>query len=368
MALRTAWKWLIRGILLILVVVEVPWLLRVAGVISDRMDDRAGLIPWREQYKFERYLGQMYDESGVDIRFLLADDVPSGAIEEFSVREARKLGIGRDIDRRGVLFVYDMSGQRLRIEVGPKLEGIFTDAFVGHLMRHHIRSFFAAGDPALGLRITLFILHARLRRAALGQEYDPRAAEFIEDPRRLAVGGGASSRMPAAGEAAAFVNARASPESRKYFAPQPTPRAALQRYFDWLRADRFEADVPLFDVASQRFLATLPWTKASQEYQLMLEYGRAYQILERNGLALVYCTDDPLVAPSFMRRVPEGWQLDAVAALRNTVNYAGGRYTWGMQTSEDQYSRAFADQLVWAGPVLRLKDGDNRPLPTLSGR
>lgn len=83
---------------------------------------------------------------------------------------------------------------------------------------------------------------------------------------------------------------------------------------------------------------------------------------------MLYFTDDPLISPHFLHRGPEGWQLDIVAELRNTVNYAGWRYTWGYRNSGDQYARAFADHIVSVGEMLRLKDGDNRPLPTLSGR
>ena len=36
----------------------------------------------------------------------------------------RELGVGREVDRRGLLFVYDVAGQRLRIEVGAQLEGV----------------------------------------------------------------------------------------------------------------------------------------------------------------------------------------------------------------------------------------------------
>ena len=110
----------------------------------------------------------MRTESGVDIRFVFVDSVREGTLNDFAVREARALGIGRDLDRHGVLFAYDVGAQQLRIEVGPTLQDIFTDRFVGYLMREHVRSFFAAGNPTLGLRLTIRMLHARLRRAALG--------------------------------------------------------------------------------------------------------------------------------------------------------------------------------------------------------
>ena len=54
-----------------------------------------------------------------------------------------------------MLFVYDLARQRMRIEVGPGLEGIFPDAFVGYLMREQTAAFFASNNRVLGLKSTM---------------------------------------------------------------------------------------------------------------------------------------------------------------------------------------------------------------------
>jgi uncharacterized protein len=364
-SLRSVWKWSVRGVLLLLLVFLLPWILLVTGITGKRVDDRAGLIPWLEQYRMENHLELMYDEAGVDVRLILMPAIDGASIEDFSVAQARKLGIGRDADRRSVLFVFDMKDRRLRVEVGPTLQGIFTDAFVGYLMRNHLQSFFAGGNAELGLRTTVFIMQARLRRAALGEEYDPRAVAFIEDARRLASGGGASSRMPAAGAPTGFENKETSSESRARFVPQPTPELAYLAYLDWLRLDRYQPNVPLFDPASQRYLAGFEITRGYAEYMLFMEYGRRYAVDQRGDLAMLYYTDDPLLSPHFFRRTPDGWQLDTYGELRNTRNYVGTTYSWGMDRSGDIYDITFADQILPVGRVLRLRRGDNRPLPTL---
>jgi len=336
----------------------------LAQAVIKRVDDRARYLESGELPNFDRYLQQIYDESGVDIRFLFVDSVP-GTLEDFALHQARALGIGRDIDRRGVLFAYDVRRHTLRVEVGPKLESIFTDRFVGYLMRNHLRSFFASGNPTFGFRLTLFMLHARLRRAALGEEYNPRAAEFIQARERLATGGGASAQMPKPGEPPGFINAGADTSETRTFGPQPTIEAAYARYLEWLRSDRFLPDVMLFTPASRAHLTAFPVTLAFKEYILLLEYGQPYAIIERGDLGLLYFTRDPLVCPHFFRRTPAGWQLDIFSEVRNTINFAGGRYTWGYRDAGDDFSRAFSDRLVQVGPIVRLRGGDNRPLRTL---
>jgi uncharacterized membrane protein YgcG len=148
------------------------------------VQDRAGLLSRTDVQEFERYLTDVQRESGVDIRFILLDSLRDETLEEFTVRTVRRQGIGRDLSGRGVLIAYEVRGRRLRIEVGPTLRDILTDDVVGDRMRDHLRSFHEAGYPLLGLRLTLVMLQARLRRAALARKYDPHAAEFIKDRSR----------------------------------------------------------------------------------------------------------------------------------------------------------------------------------------
>ncbi|HET9707973.1 MAG TPA: TPM domain-containing protein, partial [Gemmatimonadales bacterium] len=158
-----------------------------------RVDDRAGLLDSSDIEAFESYLESIEYESGVDIRFVFVDSLVGETLEQFAVRTARAQGIGQNLDRRGILLAYDVRGKRLRIEVGPTLQGIFPDGFVGYLMHEQLHSYFTTKKYAsLGLRRTVYMLQTRLRRAELGDDYDPRPAAFIADRRRLAIGGGAS--------------------------------------------------------------------------------------------------------------------------------------------------------------------------------
>lgn len=330
-----------------------------------RVDDRVGILDKNDVAAFERYLADLERESGIDVRLVFVDSLAGETLEQFAVRTARDLGIGRNLDRHGVLFAYDVRDQRLRIEVGPMLQGVFPDGFVGYLMRGNAHSLFASRTPSLGLRITLFMLHTRLRRAALGDEYDPRAVQFIEDPRRLATGGGASVAMGAAA-APGLVNRPATESEHRLFRPQPTVAAAYQRYLVWVAQGGAAVDVDLFTPATQGYLTRLPMSPIFHEYILFIEYGHAYEILERGDLAMLYFTDDPLISPHFFRRTPGGWQMDIFADVRDTHEYIGGPWTWSMMERDDDNTRTFRDRYVNFSGLLRIAGGDNRPIPTYS--
>lgn len=327
-----------------------------------RVQDRAGLLYRTDIHEFERYLTDVQRESGVDIRFILLDSLRDETLEEFTVRTVRRQGIGRDLSGRGVLIAYEVRGRRLRIEVGPPLLDILTDDVVGERMRDHLRSFHEAGYPLLGLRLTLVMLQARLRRAALSRNYDPHAAEFIKDRSRLAAGLGSTVALSGL-RTSGFRGRGAGDETRRRFAPQPTVTAAYRRYLDWVRQDSAEVDVPLFTRATQNYLARIHITPAFADYMLFLESGRGYEVLERGDLAMLYFTDDPLTAPHFFRRSPEGWQVDLFADVQHTQEAVGAAWTWSMVERDDDITRAFADRYTKVEAFIRLAGGDNRPLP-----
>jgi hypothetical protein len=369
---RTTWGRLRLAVLLLAAFLILPprwWAAQAryasASLLVNRVRDHAGVLTFGDEWRFERFLQQIDDESGVDLRFLLVPEVTGETLEGYSVRQARALGVGRDLDRRGLLFVYDVAARRLRIEIGGTMEGVITDAFAGYLMREHVRSFFGAGNPSLGLRTTLFIVQHRLREAVLGQSYDPRVLKFIADARRLALGGGASTDMrPDARPAFLNVQRTSDRATRTHFAPQPSPEMAYTRYLEWLARGGYQVDVPLFTPQSQEYMAGLSMTRGFNEHWLTMEYGHPYRIDTRGDLALLYFTTTPLLSPHFFRRTAQGWVIDIVAEVLNTRNYSGFWYTWGLLDTGDDFSIAFADRYVSAGGMLRVLGGDNRPMPS----
>ena len=333
------------------------------------VDDRVGLTTWADERGLNIYLDQVQNESGVDIRVVLAPDSRGSTPEQFAVATMRELGIGRETGARGVLILYDTLARTMRVEVGPKLEGVLTDAFVGYLMREHLDVFFNAGRPEFGLRTTLFMIHWRIRMARLGEEYNPAFEEYMRDVRRVASGGGASGRRNTGPGAARLINRTGDTAAAAHFRPQPSVEEAYRLHQEWLALGGGQMDVPLFTPASRAYLQRwLPLSPAFNAYLLAGEYGRRYLVDERGDLAMLYYTDDPFVSPKFFRRTPDGWQMDIAAEVANSQEVAGMWYTWRLRVSGDDFSQVFADRYT---PMLipgmredfyRVAGGDNRAL------
>ena len=331
---------------------------------TRRVDDRVGLIADREEAFYNQFLGNIQSESGIDIRIVLAPDSRGSTPEQFALATMRDLGIGRETGARGLLILYDTLARAMRVEVGPRLEGILPDAFAGYLMREHLDAFFKSGQRELGLRTTLYMLHWRIRMARLGEEYDPSFLEYMKDVRRVASGGGASGRLAGVSR---FINSSGDTTAAAHFRPQATVEDAYRLHQEWLALGGGQWDVPLFTPGSRDYFRKLPLSPAFNAYILATEYGRRYVVDERGDLAMLYYIDDPFLSPKFFRRTPEGWQMDIVAEVANSREAAGFWYTWMLRVSGDDFSTTFAD-LYTPMPVPGVSDfyrvvgGDNRAL------
>jgi hypothetical protein len=152
-------------------------------------------------------------------------------------------------------------------------------------------------------------------------------------------------------------------EDRRRYTPQPTPKAAYEKYLDWLAAGIYDQKIELFTPRSKELMASLPITRAYHHFILMHEYGKSYEISVRNDLAFLYYTNDPLVAPHFLKKTNKGWKMDLHARFNNTQNRVGGVYVWDYCGSNDTYTKTFRDKLVNIKNYIRIKGGDNRQLP-----
>jgi hypothetical protein len=354
---RRVWVLLAIGTLL------VGWrLLAAQGYLewNPRLHDKVKALTTEDRRKFNAVLGWLYAENGVDAHVELLPSIGREPLEQYSLRRMRQLRIGGESARRGLLLVYDRSSGRSRIEVGADLEGVLTDAFVGHINRDNLGQYFSADEVRDGLYATLFMILDRLRQAALGNDFDPRVLGMVQDSRRLALGAGQTTRVGAEG---AVRSRAATAQELAYFAPQPTVQAAFERFHEWLAYGGQPEAVPLFTATSSEWFEESPSTRAFNEMWLMQEYGRTYRIEERGKLAMLFFTDSPFAQPHFFRKGKQGWQLDLIGELLNTRNTMG-HYTWVLWNSGDDFFRAFKERFVEYEGMLRLAGADNRELPT----
>ena len=330
---------------------------------SRRVVDESGYLDANLNAHLESFLQSTFHESGVDIRFIFASE-PLASIEDYARMRAREMGVGQAVDRRGALFVYDVRGQRMRAEIGPGLEGIFTDSFVGYLMREQAAAFFAAGDKNLALRSMLGIVLFRLREAALNEAYDPRRITWITESQRLASGAGATARVADGHDDSMLQRASLKGDAATYFGPQPTVALVRDRYLEALRTGNLQPDLALYAPGSKDVLRRFPDMPPYAQFIVYSEYWQQYKIVERGDRAILFYTSTPFVSPHLFRHSPAGWQLDLASEVNETRERIGGAHTWEMLRGGGFFA-AFEDLFASYDGLLRTKDGDNRRLQVL---
>ena len=323
--------------------------------------DKAGVLPPDDVPRFEEYMDEILIESDVDVRFAFVRDTDNRPIEQLAVDMVEEIRAGGNTrGERGVLLLYDMHGQRLKVEVGYGLEAYFPDAFINYLVQDHAQMFFKAGSLTLGLRLMLRLLHHRIREATLGSEFDPHVLRTVKAVGHLSGGAGVTAGVPSGGAKRA---ARLSEEERARYPAQKSPEDAYRTFVAWLSQPIFDGNVDLFTPESRTYLSGLPISPAYHQYLLFGELGKHYRLQERGDLALLYFTDTPFVSPHFFVNQNGVWRMDIIIEVNNTVEIVGEIYTWEYRGQGDRYTQAFSDLLVKMKGYRRFRGGDNRELP-----
>jgi hypothetical protein len=330
---------------------------------SRHVYDQAGILPPGDAPRFEEQMRWIQQESDVDIRFAFVPDTGGRSIEECALDLVDEMRIGgKSREERGVLLLYDMRAKRLKVEVGYGLEAYFPDSFVGYLVRNHAQMLFEDRHVSIGLRLLLRLLQQRIREAVLGADFDPRVAEAVAEHGNLSGGAGVVADLPIGAGGGRRVAPRLSEAERAQFRAHDTPAGTYGAYLAWLSQPVFDPEVDLFTWGSRGYLAQLPVSPAYRHFILFGEFGKGYQVVERDGLALLYFTGTPFVSPHFLVKEKGVWRMDLDAEVRDTVERVGGVYTWDYRGSNDPFTRTFSDLLVDIQGYQRIRDGDNRAL------
>ncbi|MBM5575771.1 TPM domain-containing protein [Deefgea sp. CFH1-16] len=262
--------------------------------IDAHLIDQTGIIPVGDIPRFEQYMGWILRESGIDVRMVFLPDMGNKTIEAQAADWMAQLQIGKQTgQQRGLLLLYDLQGQRLKVEVGYGLEDVFPDVFVNYLVQEHAKTFFASGDVSLGLRLLLRLLQHRMREAVIGNDFDPRT---IVKARELAyLSGGAGVNAAVALGSKQGSQAIVTSKSKAAFPAGQSPTSTYHTYLAWLAHWPMDPDAQFFTPESRQYLASLPSSPAYAEFILLSEYGKQFKIVERGDLALLYFTNTPLV-------------------------------------------------------------------------
>jgi len=105
--------------------------------------------------RFNQLLAAFEEETSSQVAVMVYPHLPSGTVEDFTIRTAEQSRLGRKhVDNGAILFVF-MDGRLARLEVGYGLEGALPDLAVQQILETALTPAFAQGRYGDGLAASL---------------------------------------------------------------------------------------------------------------------------------------------------------------------------------------------------------------------
>jgi uncharacterized protein len=249
----------------------------------------------------------------VDYRVDVVQD--AGDLLVHGVRRFADLEVGsRGRSGRGLLLVIDPVQDRLRLEVGQGLEGVYTDAFVAYLEQRQMVPFFRAGRLADGVLAATELVVTRAQQAEDAAGFQPGVA-------RGSAGGGAETRAHlGAGPDESF---REGPQLAAGSAPEQT----VERYLEAMAQRNGRADLELYSEETRGMLRDLVLTPGQMDaVARAYRECRAEPVRSDHGgsrAVLRYPVEERHCAPWLLVREQGRWRLDLMT-VRRVVRFGAG--------------------------------------------
>lgn len=304
-------------------------------------DDRAGLLSADRQERLRNFHRRLIADADIHLLVIILDqrarDLDREAVELF---ERYRVGAGTN-GARGVLLIVDPQGQKVRMEIGYDLEGVFPDGFVARVEREQMTPFFAAGRVADGIEASVELLVAK----ALGgtQEQGGGRAEGA----RLSGGGGAKVDVSIGGALLPTPPARTADGSA---AAGTSPEAAFAAYLQVLQERVKDPDLPLYTADTRAMLRKGLVTDGQQAHELKSLSSPKAQgewFVAEDLAVLRFPLQERQLPPYFFRKGNEGWMLD-LAAMGQLIAF-NHLNQWHLRRTEHPYAFAFRDVVFDAG-------------------
>jgi uncharacterized protein len=325
----------VAGVFLITALCLVSFSGCTGGTEDEFLDDRAKLLLAQETDHLRKLQAAMMEDFDVHFRLVTLaespDDINMTAAELFGDLGAKTRGA------KGLLFLVDLYGRQVRIEVGYDLEHHFPDGFIGYLEQKQMLPFFQAGRIGHGIEATAELLVGRLQRGMAGKTYDPE-----EELGELAYySGGGGARMEIGG--VRDTKKQAGENENLVFTPQPSPEKALALYKQVLAERIKNPNLPLYTEQTREFFRKWVVTDAQQanELQQLNLIGPEKTFVDASRAVIRFPLRERLHPPYFFENRGAGWQLDFATMSR--VLGMNHKNMWHLRTLDHPYDFAFRD-------------------------
>jgi uncharacterized membrane protein YgcG len=124
-----------------------------SGFQPGRIIDYAHLLDQPQQDSILSLINKLDHDIGSQIAILIVDTLGNEKLEEFSLRMAKALKLGRSTHNDGLLITVVMRERKMRVEVGTGLENIIKDEIASRIIREDIAPLFRQEKYGRGIYV-----------------------------------------------------------------------------------------------------------------------------------------------------------------------------------------------------------------------
>lgn len=298
------------------------------------VSDGAGLMSEDRSRFVETYHAYLREDHDIDYRLVTVQGVDD--INRFAVEEFERLRIGAlSTTGRGLLLVIDSVRDRVRLEVGHALEGVYPDAFVAYIEHRQMIPFFAERRVADGVLAATELIVDRAQRAAAH-------AAFDEEIWMDGSGGAGATARARLGRGPSAIE----PRYRGRYEPGETPEATLRAYLAAMSARNADPSLELYTPETRRMLEKWTVTPAQMDNVLKVYRRCVGQSVKHSSdgrrAVIRYPVDARECAPWFFERAGGRWRLD-LDSMQRTIRFGRGN-AWHFDPGRSHpYDFAFSD-------------------------
>lgn len=300
----------------------------VAEDTPELVLDRAGLFDKSGYARIIDYHDALRDGYDIDYRVVTTVDAPDlnrFAVETFSEQRVGSLsGSGK-----GLLLVIDPKTDKVRLEVGRNLEGVYVDAFVKYIENEQMVPFFRRKRVADGILATTEMIVTRAQEAE--DAFDP-----------------AGKAEPSTG-AGAITEAHigVAPEKKPVELPNVTaggssPVQVVQAYIRAMEEGNDRPDLDIYSKDAQEMLKNWVVTKA-QMRNVVRDHRKCRgerSRIDGDKAVVRYDMEPKVCSPYFLRREEGEWRID-FASMQKLIRFDQHNY-WHMWVP-NEFSFAFPE-------------------------
>ena len=132
-----------------------------APKLTSPIVDKANVLSISEYKTLTEKINNLHKEKSLELGILIISSLEDESLEGYSLKVARKWGIGEKYKSNGALILIAIKEHKIRIEVGRGLEEFITDAEAGRIIRNLMAPEFQKNHYASGISLALDEIEAQ---------------------------------------------------------------------------------------------------------------------------------------------------------------------------------------------------------------